>query len=95
MTHNLRATSARNKDRSMVLTYDPDYNVADLKLRERNEEFTTLTISDELNIDIAPDGAVYGIEFMNANEQLSAPHSGLLEIINQVSGESAKVKLTG
>ncbi len=79
----------------MILTYDPDYNVAYLKLREKKAEVTTLTISEELNIDIAPDGAVYGIEFMNANEQLSDPHSGLLEIINQVSGESAKVKLTG
>ena len=79
----------------MILTYDLEYNVAYLKLREKEAEVTTLTISDELNIDIAPDGAVYGIEFLNANEQLSYPHAGLLEIINQVSGESAKVKLTG
>jgi len=29
-------------------------------------------VSDELNVDIAPDGSVYGIELLNANEQLRA-----------------------
>ncbi len=79
----------------MILTYDPEYNVAYLKLRENKAEVTTIRISDELNIDISPDGEVYGIEFLNANEQLASPHSGLLEIQNQVSGHSSKVKLTG
>lgn len=78
----------------MKLTYDPKHNLAYPRLRENPGEVTTLHISDELNIDIAPNGAVSGIEFLNANEQLTAP-SGLLEFINQLSGHSETIKLNG
>ena len=56
----------------MKLTYDPRYNVAYLQLQETANDVKTLQISDDLNIDIAPDGKVLGIEFLNANEQLRA-----------------------
>ena len=79
----------------MKLTYDPKYNIAYLRLRENGAEVTTLHISDELNVDIAPDGSVYGIEFLNANDQLASSPSGLLEFVNQLSGQSEKIKLTG
>jgi uncharacterized protein YuzE len=35
-------------------------------------------VSDELNVDMSPDGAVYGIELLNANEQLRAETDGHL-----------------
>jgi uncharacterized protein YuzE len=54
----------------MKLTYDRDKNIAYLRLRPKGPEVETVLISDELNIDIAPDGSVYGIELLNANEQL-------------------------
>lgn len=44
----------------MEITYDPRQNVAYIRLRERRAEVETLRISDELNIDLAPDGTVYG-----------------------------------
>ena len=34
-------------------------------------------ISDDMNIDIAPDGTVYGVELLNANEQLTRDHGAL------------------
>jgi len=52
------------------LTYDPRYNVAYIRLKEKTGEVETVHISEELNIDLAPDGTVYGIELLNANEQL-------------------------
>jgi uncharacterized protein YuzE len=45
----------------MRLTYDPRYNIAYLRLHEKRNEVETLKISDEMNIDIAPDGTIYGI----------------------------------
>ena len=40
----------------MKLTYDPRYNIAYLQLHEKTAQVETLHISDELNIDLAPDG---------------------------------------
>jgi len=55
----------------MRLTYDPRYNIAYLRFHEKTAQVQTLHISDEPNIDIAaPDGTLYGIELLNANEQL-------------------------
>ena len=79
----------------MKLTYDPKHNVAYIRLREPAAQVDTIHVSDELNVDLAPDGSVYGIEFLNANEQLAHPDSGLLELVNEESGQSAKIKLTG
>jgi len=79
----------------MRLTYDPQYNVAYLSLREKTEPVNTIHISDELNVDLAPDGSVFGIEFLNANEQLAAAPAGLLEFVNEASGQSTTIKLAG
>lgn len=54
----------------MELTYDPRYNIGYIRFRDKGSEVQTIHVSDELNIDIAPDGTVYGIELLNANEQL-------------------------
>jgi uncharacterized protein YuzE len=54
----------------MNFTYDPKYNIAYIKFREKTDNVETIKISDELNIDISSDGKVYGIELLNANEQL-------------------------
>ena len=60
----------------MKLTYDRDRNIAYLRLRPTRSEVETIRVSDELNVDIAPDGSVYGIELLNANEQLRAGDDG-------------------
>lgn len=62
----------------MRLTYDPKYNVAYLRLHEKTGPVTTIKVSDEMNIDMAPDGTVYGIELLNANQQLSEDRGALI-----------------
>jgi uncharacterized protein YuzE len=76
------------------LTYDPQHNVAYIRLRERVEEVETVALSAELNIDIAPDGTVYGIELLNANAQLKGADGGRLVIVDPAGGEVA-VPLAG
>lgn len=56
----------------MKLTYDPEYNVAYIRFREETAEVETIRLSDEILVDVAPDGAVYGIELLIANKQLAA-----------------------
>jgi uncharacterized protein YuzE len=75
----------------MKLTYDPRYNIAYLQLHEKTAQVETLHISDELNIDLAPDGTVYGIELLNANSQLQATDQGKLVIINEALGQRQEV----
>ena len=54
----------------MRFTYDPRYNIAYIRFREKKAGVDSIRISDELVVDVAPDGSVYGIELLNANEQL-------------------------
>jgi uncharacterized protein YuzE len=77
----------------MKLTYDPRHNIAYLRLHEKTAEVETIRVSDELNVDIAPDGSVYGIELLNANEQLRAADGGLLVVINQALGDRQALPL--
>ncbi|HNS22039.1 MAG TPA: DUF2283 domain-containing protein [Sedimentisphaerales bacterium] len=77
----------------MKLTYDPRYNVAYIRFHEKREDVESLRISDELVVDMAPDGTVYGIELLNANEQLQREDMGALIIINEATGESTNLPL--
>jgi uncharacterized protein YuzE len=79
--------------KQMKLTYDPKYNIAYLRLHEKPIEAQTIKISDELNIDLAPDGTIYGIELLNANEQLRREDKGKLLVVNESTGEKAEVSL--
>ncbi len=78
----------------MKLTYDPRYNVAYIRFHEKHAEVESLRISDELVVDIAPDGTVYGIELLNANEQLQREDMGELIVVNEATGESTNLPLT-
>ena len=62
----------------MKLSYDSRYNVAYIRFHEKRDQVTTIKVSDDMNIDIAPDGTVYGVELLNANEQLAADHGALI-----------------
>lgn len=75
----------------MKLTYDPRYNIAYIYLREKHDQVETIRISDELNIDLAPDGTVYGIELLNANEQLAAQPAGKLVVVNEELGKGTEI----
>jgi uncharacterized protein YuzE len=79
----------------MRLTHDPRYNIAYIRLQEKQAQVQTLRISDELNIDLAPNGTVYGIELLNANEQLYREDKGKLLLVNEATGEQNELLLAG
>lgn len=78
----------------MKINYDPRYNIAYIKVREKIAEVETLRISDEINIDITPDGRIYGIELLNANEQLEISKSKELVLINEMTGQKAELQIS-
>ena len=78
----------------MQLSYDPQRNIAYLRLRNSEGiEVETVCLSDEVNIDLAPDGTVYGIELLNANAQLHATDGGRLVVIDEAAGRRVEVPL--
>jgi uncharacterized protein YuzE len=77
----------------MQLTYDPRHNIAYLRLKEQGAGVETITISDALNLDIAPDGSLYGIEFLNANEQIGHLSEMRLTAVNEENGREAVLEL--
>ena len=77
----------------MKLTYDPRYNIAYIRFHEKRGEVESLRISDELVVDIAPDGTVYGIELLNANDQLQRQDMGELVVVNEATGEHTNLPL--
>jgi uncharacterized protein YuzE len=76
----------------MRLTFDPRYNIAYLSLRDKTAEVETVRVSDELNVDMAPDGTIYGIELLDANRQLRVDRNEALVVTNASSGASSSVK---
>jgi uncharacterized protein YuzE len=76
------------------LTHDARHNIAYLRLREKMSDVETARVSDELSIDLAPDGTIYGIELLNANEQLRGD-SGNLVVVNEAAGDEQTIVLTG
>ena len=77
----------------MKLTYDPKHNIAYFRLHEKKGQVDTVRVSDELNVDMAPDGTVYGIELLNANAQLEAEDDGNLVIVNEAIGRRQQLPL--
>ncbi len=77
----------------MKLTYDPRYNIAYLRLQEKLAQVDTIHISEELNIDLAPDGTIYGIELLNANVQLRRADAGRLLVLNEATGDEMAIPL--
>jgi uncharacterized protein YuzE len=77
----------------MKRTYDPRHNVGYIRLREKPGEVETIRVSDELNIDLAPDGTIYGIELLNANEQLRAGDGGRIVVVDEANGDERVLAL--
>ena len=77
----------------MKLTYDPRHNIAYLRFQEKTAEVETIQLSDALNVDLAPDGTVYGIELLNANEQLRGDNGGHLVVVNEAAGKTEDILL--
>ncbi len=79
----------------MEVTYDQKANVAYIRLREQGAEVETIRVSDELNVDIAPDGSVYGIELLNANEQIAVHDGARFTLRDAVTGQRVDVPFPG
>lgn len=77
----------------MQLSYDPRYNAAYLKFHEKTAEVESVRVSDALIVDLAPDGTIYGIELLNANEQLHDKEAARLIVTNEATGKMAEVLL--
>ena len=77
----------------MKLTYDPRHNIGYLRFHEKTAEVETIQLSDAVNVDIAPDGTVYGIELLNANEQLRGDNGGDLVVVNEAAGKTDNIRL--
>ena len=77
----------------MKFTYDPRYNIAYIRFPAKQAQVETIRVSDELLVDLAPDDTIYGIELLNANEQLRRDDSGRLLIVNEATGEQVEVPL--
>ena len=77
----------------MRFTHDPRYNVAYIRFKEKQTEVEAVRLSDELVVDMASDGTIYGIELLNANEQLKHEDEGKLVVINEATGEQVKLPL--
>jgi len=77
----------------MKFTYDPRYNIAYIRFGKKRKDVETIKVSDELNVDMSPDGTVYGIELLNANEQLRRGDIGRVLVVNEATGEQAELPL--
>jgi uncharacterized protein YuzE len=77
----------------MKLTYDPTYNIAYITFREKTENVNSLKLSEEIIIDLLPDGSVAGVELLNANEQLNAVDKGKLVFIKQMAGKASQQEI--
>ncbi len=78
----------------MEISYDPRYNIAYIRFRDKTTEVETVQVSGEMNVDITADGTIYGIELLNANEQLSHKNAGILSIVNEATGEHCELPLS-
>ncbi len=77
----------------MKFSYDPRYNIAYIRFYEKGTGVESIRISDELIVDMAPDGMIYGIELLNANEQLQREDMGRLLVLNEATGEKREFPL--
>ncbi len=72
----------------------PVFSKFQLRRRRKSTEVETIRIRDELNVDMAPNGTIYGIELLNANEQLQHGDAGKILIINEATGEQKELPLS-
>jgi uncharacterized protein YuzE len=77
----------------MKLSYDPRHNIAYLHFLDKPVEVETIHVTDGLNVDLTADGTIYGIELLNANEQLSGLLPGKFVVENEETGKTIEVGL--
>jgi len=77
----------------MKFTYDPRHNIAYIRFHEKAKEVEAIRVGDELVVDMSPDGRIYGIELLNANEQLMREGGGKILFVNEATNEMAELPI--
>ena len=77
----------------MQLSYDPRHNIAYLKFHEKTAEVESVRLNESLVLDLAPNGTIYGIELLNANEQLRGRGTDRFIFTNEATGQQAEIVL--
>lgn len=77
----------------MEIKYDPKYNIAYIRFRTSDEQVETVRLSDEVLVDIAADGRIFGLELLNANEQLGFLRESEIRVIDESTGETVSLPL--
>jgi uncharacterized protein YuzE len=77
----------------MKITYDPKHNIAYIRLHEKTTEVETLRVGGDVNVDVSADGTIYGIELLNANEQIAKEDDGKLILVNEASHFRQELKI--
>ena len=78
----------------MRITVNRKLNVAYVHLHAgRPDTVETEQLSDDLLLDVGSDGTVYGLELLNASEQLRDGDLAQLEVADEESGETTSVAL--
>ena len=54
--------------------------------KEKTEEVNSIKLSEDLVVDIAPDGTIYGIELLNVKEQMFGNNLKQLLLLNENTG---------
>lgn len=75
----------------MDISYDPCYNIAYIRLRKKGPGVKTVKVGEEINVDLAPDGLVCGIELLNAEEQLMM--SRKISFTDESTGKAVELSL--
>ncbi len=75
----------------MKVIVDQKYNVAYIRFKEKKGTVNSIKLSDDLVLDLSPDGTIYGLELLNAKEQLD----GNLTLINSITGKEEELKIVG
>jgi uncharacterized protein YuzE len=80
----------------MRLTHDPRHNVAYLRLKEKPADghVRTVTVSESVNIDLDADGTVFGIELLNANDQIFAADGGAFVFVDEAAGRRTEFDIS-
>ena len=77
----------------MYMTYNPEHNIGYIRFKEKQgHSVKTICLSDDLNVDMAADGSIYGIELLNANEQLGE-NGAFLYFLNQKTNKTQEITL--
>jgi uncharacterized protein YuzE len=77
----------------MQVEYDIKYNIGYIKFKEKPENVTSLKISEDLVVDMASDGSIYGIELLNLKDQLFADKATEMILYNENTGSKKEVAL--